>query len=154
MVTSLVFSAIAVLEYGLLFGTWVVGRNVGLLLLIMVLTIPSIYGIGVTFGSLVIRVQEASNMVFLVRGIFMIFTGVSYPLAVMPGWMQTVASWLPLTYAVHALRAVTLEGATLRDLQADLTALVLFAVGLSALGYFTFHFTEKRARRSGSLGRY
>lgn len=154
LLTSLAFMAVAVLEYGVIFGTWVAGRNIGLMLLIMLLVIPSIYGIGVAFGSLVMRVQEASNMVFLVRGIFMIFTGVSYPLSVMPGWMQTVASWLPLTYAVHALRAVTLGQATWRDLQGDLTMLVLFAVGLSALGYITFRFTEKRARRSGSLGRY
>lgn len=154
LLTSLVFMAMAVLEYGLIFGTWVVGSNIGLLLLIMLLVIPSIYGIGVAFGSLVMRVQEASTMVFLVRGIFMIFTGVSYPLAVMPEWMQTVARWLPLTYAVHALRAVTLGSATWRDLQSDLITLALFAVGLSVLGYSIFTFTEKRARRSGSLGRY
>lgn len=154
LLTSLAFMAMAVLEYGLLFGTWVVGSNIGLLLLIMLLVIPSIYGIGVAFGSLVMRVQEASTMVFLVRGIFMIFTGVSYPLAVMPEWMQTVAGWLPLTYAVHALRAVTIGGATWRDLQPDLTMLALFAVILSVLGYGIFTFTEKRARRSGSLGRY
>lgn len=154
LLTSLAFMAIAVLEYGVVFGTWVAGRNIGWLLLIMLLVIPSIYGIGVAFGSLVMRVQEASNMVFLVRGIFMIFTGVSYPLSVMPGWMQTVASWLPLTYAIHALRSVTLGQATWHDLQDDLTMLVLFAIGLSALGYLTFRFTEKRARRSGSLGRY
>lgn len=154
LLTSLVFMAMAVLEYGLIFGTWVVGSNIGLLLLIMLLVIPSIYGIGVAFGSLVMRVQEASTMVFLVRGIFMIFTGVSYPLAVMPEWMQTVARWLPLTYAVHALRSVTLGSATWRDLQSDLIILALFAVGLSVLGYSIFTFTEKRARRSGSLGRY
>jgi len=154
LLTSLVFMATAVVEYGVFFGTWVAGRNIGLLLLIMLLVIPSMYGIGVAFGSLVMRVQEASNMVFLVRGIFMIFTGVSYPLAVMPAWMQSVASWLPLTYAVHALRAVTLGGATLRDIQNDLLMLALFAVSLSVLGYASFRFTEKRARRSGSLGRY
>ena len=68
--------------------------------------------------------------------------------------MQAVAAWLPLTYAVHAIRAVTLSGATLADLRYDLTMLALFAVGLSALGYWVFRFTERRARRSGSLGRY
>lgn len=154
LLTSLVFTAVAVLEYGLILGSWVGSGNVTLVLLIMLLVIPSIYGIGVIFGSLVIRFQEANTMVFLVRGIFMIFTGVSYPLTVMPGWMQNIAACLPLTYAVHAIRAVTLSGATLSDLQYDLTMLALFAVGLSVVGYWTFRFTERRARRSGSLGRY
>jgi ABC-2 type transport system permease protein len=84
----------------------------------------------------------------------MIFSGVSYPLAVMPAWMQTVAACLPLTYAVHAIRAVTLSGATLADLRNDLIILALFAVSLSAVGYWLFQFTERRARRTGSLARY
>jgi ABC-2 type transport system permease protein len=130
------------------------GNNSGLILLIMALTIPSVYGIGVAFGSLVIRFQEANTMVFLVRGLFMIFTGVAYPLAVMPDWMQTISGALPLTYAVHAIRAVTLEGATFRAIQYDLTMLLLFAVSLSVAGYAIFQFTERRARRTGSLGRY
>ncbi|MEZ4862860.1 MAG: ABC transporter permease [Caldilineaceae bacterium] len=154
MVTSLAFIFMAVVEYRLIFGTWVMGGNVGLVALIMLLTIPSVYGIGVAFASLVIRFQEANTMVFLVRGLFMIFTGVSYPLAVMPGWMQTVAGWLPLTYTVHAIRNVTLNGATLLDLRYDLTMLTLFAIGLSVAGYWIFRFTERRARRTGALGRY
>lgn len=154
LLTSLVFMVVAVVEYGLIFGNWIVGGNLALVLLIMLLVIPSIYGIGVLFGSLVIRFQEANTMVFLVRGIFMIFTGVSYPLAVIPGWMQAVAAWLPLTYAVHAIRAVTLGAATLADLRYDLTMLAIFAVGLSGIGYWVFRFTERRARRTGSLGRY
>lgn len=154
MLTSLTFIAIAVLEFRLFFGTWVIGGNVALIGLIMLLTLPSVYGIGIAFGSLVMRFQEAHTMVFLVRGIFMIFTGVSYPLAVMPQWMQTVSGWLPLTYSVHAIREVTLNGATFVDIRPDLTMLLFFGIGLSAFGYFIFRFTERRARKTGALGKY
>ena len=152
--TSLFFLAIGVLEYRLLFGVNVIGGNIGLILLILLLVIPSIYGIGVAFGSLVIRFQEAQSMVFLVRGIFMIFTGASYPLAVLPNWMQIVAAWLPLTYAIRAIRAVSLSQATLFDILPDLQMLLLFALIIPVLGFLTFRFTEKRARRSGTLGKY
>jgi ABC-2 type transport system permease protein len=154
MATSLLFLAMAVFEYRLLFGIWVVGGNIGLILLILLLVIPSIYGIGIAFGSLVIRFQEASTMVFLVRGIFMIFTGTSYPLAILPDWMQRVAAWLPLTYAIRAMRLVSLNGATLRDILPDLQMLALFAVVIPLAGYWLFQFTERRARRTGSLGKY
>lgn len=93
-------------------------------------------------------------MVFLVRGIFMIFTGSSYPLAVLPGWMQVVAAWLPLTYAIHAIRAVALSQATFVDILPDLRMLLLFAVVIPVFGYLIFRFTERRARRTGSLGKY
>ncbi len=154
MLTSLTFLAMAVLEFRLFFGIWIVGSNAGLILLIMLLSIPSVYGIGIAFGSLVMRFQEAHTMVFLVRGIFMIFTGVSYPLTVMPAWMQNVAACLPLTYSVRAIRAVALHNATLFDLRYDITMLILFGIGLSAFGYVVFQFTEKRARKTGALGKY
>ena len=154
LLTSFSVIIIATLEYRLLLGRWIIGGNGGLLLLIMLLTMPSVYGIGVIFGSLVIRIQEAQNMVFLVRGLFMIFIGVSYPLSVMPLWMQQVSAWLPLTYTVRAIRAVSLNSATFADIRADLSTLLLFAIALSLLGYLTFQFTERRARRTGALGRY
>ena len=152
--TSLFYLAVGVIEYRLFFGVSVIGGNLGLILLILFLVIPSIYGIGVAFGSLVIRFQEAHTMVFLVRGIFMIFTGSSYPLAVLPGWMQVVAAWLPLTYAIHAIRAVALSQATFVDILPDLRMLLLFAVVIPVFGYLIFRFTERRARRTGSLGKY
>ncbi len=152
--TSFFSLALGVIEYRIILGVSVIGGNPLLLLLVLLLVIPSIYGIGVAFGSLVIRFQEASALVFLVRGIFMIFTGASYPLAVLPPWMQIIAAWLPLTYAIHGIRAVVLNRATLADLRPDLVALLGFAVVMPLLGYFTFRFTERRARRTGALGRY
>jgi ABC-2 type transport system permease protein len=152
--TSLFFLTLAALEYRLFFGVNLMGHTPWLVLLILLLTIPSIYGIGIAFGSLVIRFQEASAMVFLVRGIFMIFTGASYPLTVLPDWMQTIAACLPLTYTINAIRKVALHDATLAGVWPELGMLLLFALILLPVAYGLFHFTERRARRTGSLGRY
>jgi ABC-2 type transport system permease protein len=55
-------------------------------------SIPSIYGLGFAFASVVIAAREANAFVFLVRGLVMIFCGITYPIAVPPpGWMQGVA---------------------------------------------------------------
>lgn len=151
---SLFFFTLAVIEYQLFFGINLVGSNLALVLLIVLLTIPSVYGIGVAFGSLVIRFQEANALVFLVRGIFMIFTGASYPLAVLPDWMQTVAAWLPLTHTIQAIRAVTLNDAGWFEILPELRMLALFAVTILPVAYLLFRFTERRARRTGTLGRY
>ncbi|HMN28981.1 MAG TPA: ABC transporter permease [Caldilineaceae bacterium] len=152
--TSLFFFVLAAIEYQLLFGISLVGERPGLVLLILLLTIPSIYGIGVAFGSLVIRFQEANALVFLVRGIFLIFTGASYPLTVLPDWMQRVAAWLPLTYTITAIRAVALNDAGLADILPALAMLLLFAAILLPAAYLLFRFTEQRARRTGTLGQY
>lgn len=154
LVTSLIFFAITILEFWLVFGVQLVRGNLGLALSIVVLVIPTIYGIGLAFGSLVIQFNEANAMVFLVRGIFMIFCGMTYPVSVMPGWMQAVAAWLPLTYAIRAIRAAVLTNATVAEVLPDLVWLAAFAVALPLLGYVAFYHTERQARRSGALGQH
>jgi len=152
--TALIFLVVTITEFRLIFGVRLLDGNLWLLLLILILVIGSIYGIGMLFASLVLRFKEANAMVFLVRGIFMVFCGITYPLAVLPDWMRQVAAVLPLTYAMRATRAVSLNHASFAEVLPDLQALALFGVILPALGVVVFHFTERRARRTGSLGQY
>lgn len=154
LATSLVFLTVAMLEFWLFFGVRLWSGNSAALLLVIALIIPMIYGIGIAFGSLVIRFKEANAMVFLVRGLFMIFCGITYPIGILPQWMQSIAAYLPLTYAIRDMRAIILGSATLADLLPDLQKLALFAIILPALGCLIFLRTERRARRSGTLGQY
>ncbi len=154
LLVSVVFLAVSLLEFRLVFGVHVLGGNLGLALLALLLTIPTIHGIGVAFASLVLRFKEANAMVFLVRGLFMIFCGITFPLAVLPGWMQSVAAALPLTYSIRALRGAMLTGATFEQLRGDLLALALFAIASPLAGYALFAVVERGARRRGDLGQY
>lgn len=154
LLVSVVFLAVSLLEFRLAFGVHVLGGNLGLALLALLLTIPTIHGIGVAFASLVLRFKEANAMVFLVRGLFMIFCGITFPLAVLPGWMQSVAAALPLTYSIRALRGAMLTGATFEQLRGDLLALALFAIASPLAGYALFAVVERGARRRGDLGQY
>jgi ABC-2 type transport system permease protein len=152
--TSLFFLAMTVIECRLLLGIHLLSGNVPLTLLIVLLLIPSIYGIGLAFASLVIRFKEANTMVFFVRGIFMIFCGMSYPLEVLPTWMQHIAAFLPLTYATRGIRKAALANADWADLQGDLGVLALFALVLPVAGGLAFRYAERRARQTGALGQY
>jgi ABC-2 type transport system permease protein len=154
LAVSLLFLSISLLEFRLIFGVQVTGGNVGLALLVLLLVIPTIHGIGVAFASLVLRFKEANAMVFLVRGVFMIFCGITYPIAVLPAWMQSVAAALPLTYAIRDIRAVILANATFAEIRSDLLVLAAFALVMPLLGYTLFYLTERRSRRTGDLGQY
>src|SRR3954454_4091523 len=151
---SLLFLAVSLLEFRVIFGVRLASSNIGLGLLVVALLIPTIHGIGVAFASLVLRFKEANAMVFLVRGVFMIFCGITYPIAVLPAWMQGVAAALPLTYAIRDIRAVLLVGATFADIRADLLILAAFALITPLVGYLIFYLTERRSRRTGDLGQY
>ncbi len=153
--TSLMMLAVSVIEFRLFLGVRLVNASSAPpLLLIVLLLIPSIYGLSLTFASLVIRFKEANSMVYLVRGVFAIFCGAAYPMAVLPEWMKRVSAILPMTYAVRSIRAVGLAGATYGDILPDLQMLTIFAIILPILGYVAFHLAERRSRRTGELGQY
>jgi len=154
LATSLFCLAVSAVEFRLIYGIRLASGNPALLALVFLLVIPIIYGIGITFASLVLRFKEANALVFLVRGVFMIFCGLTFPIEVLPGWMRSVAACLPLTYAIRDIRAAILTNVTLAELMPDLTILAGFALAMPALGYILFLATERRSRRTGDLGQY
>ena len=111
-------------------------------------------GLGFAFASLVITLKEANAFVFLVRGLVMIFCGITFPISLLPGWMQSVAAWLPQTYMIHGMRAAAFANASLTDLWPDLMALILFGAFWLTIGYLLFTWMERRARQSGAIGQY
>ncbi len=153
LITTCVFLIVSGLEFALVFGVRYNG-NPGLILLMLLAGIPSIYGVGFAFASLVITAKEANAFVMLVRGLVMVFCGITFPISVLPGWMRAVANWLPPTYIIHGMRAAALGGANFQGLIPDLVPLVLLGVGWLALGYLLFTLMERRARRTGSMGQY
>lgn len=147
------FMMVSAVEFALIFGVRLNGNPL-LALLVILASIPSIYGLGMAFASLVIAVKEAQNFVFLVRGAVMIFCGVTFPVALLPGWMQGVASFLPQTYTMRAFRNAALANASFADLAPDLLALLGFGAFLMAAGYLLFVRMERRSRRTGAIGQY
>jgi ABC-2 type transport system permease protein len=153
IVSMLMFITITAVEFGLLFNVRLNGSP-WMILLMMLAAIPSIYGLGFAFASLVITVKEANAFVFLIRGLVMIFCGITFPVSLLPGWMQSVAGWLPQTYLIHGMRAAAFSNAGLRELAPDLIPLLLFGTFWLVVGYFTFLWMERRARRTGAIGQY
>jgi ABC-2 type transport system permease protein len=140
-------------EYRLLFGVRLNGSP-WLTLLAFVAAVPAVYGLGMAFASVVLRAREANAFVFLVRGLVMLFCGITYPVSILPGWMQAVSAWLPPTYAIRSMRNAALGGADLAGLLPDLLPLLALGALWLALGYLAFDWMDRRTRRSGALGQY
>lgn len=153
LVSMGIFLLASALEFALIFGLRLNGSP-WLLLLVMLAGIPSIYGLAFTFASLVITVKEANSFVYLVRGLVMVFCGITFPVALLPGWMQGVSRWLPQTYLIQGARLAALEGAGLAELRPVLASLVVFGLFWLCLGYLIFMWMERRARKTGAIGQY
>ena len=153
IISMAMFILITAIEFGLIFGVKLHG-SIWLVLLVMLASIPAVYGLGFAFASLVITLKEANAFVFLVRGLVMIFCGITFPISLLPGWMQSVAAWLPQTYMIHGMRSAAFGNASLMDLWPDLKALILFGAFWLTTGYLLFTWMERRARQSGAIGQY
>jgi ABC-2 type transport system permease protein len=153
MVTMLTFLAVAAVEFGLFFGVRLNGSP-WLVLLMILIGMPSIYGLAMTFASLVIAAKEAQNFVMLVRGLVMIFCGITFPVNILPEWMQAVAKWMPQTYMIEGVRQAALGGATFSDLLPMIGILLGFGLFWVTAGYLFFNRMERRARQTGAIGQY
>jgi ABC-2 type transport system permease protein len=153
LLSMLLMLVVSALEYALFFGVRFSG-SLWLTLLVILVAIPSIYGLGFAFASVVITAREANAFVFLVRGVVMIFCGITFPVTLLPGWMRTVAGWLPQTYIIHAVRSAALSTEGVAAILPDLKVLVLFGVFWLTAGYFLFNWMERRARQTGAIGQY
>src|SRR6266511_3672138 len=141
LLSMLMFLTVSAIEFVLVLGVQFQG-SLWLTLLAILAAIPSVYGLGFAFASLVITVKEANAFVFLVRGIVMIFCGITFPVSILPGWMQSIANWLPQTYLIHGMRAAAFSNAGIRELTPDLIPLLLFGAFWLVVGYFTFLWME------------
>jgi ABC-2 type transport system permease protein len=153
LLIAMIFLIISFIEYALFYGIPFRGNPL-VVLLVLLAAIPSIYGLGFAFASLVITAREAQNFVMLVRGLVMIFCGTTYPIYIMPTWMQGIAKLLPQTYIIHAFRNAILEKANLATLLPDLSILSLFGIFWLVTGGLLFTWMERRARKSGAIGQY
>mgnify|MGYP000096964727 CR=1 FL=1 len=153
LVTNLIFVIVSLIEFKIFFNFNFAGSPL-LAFLVLILSIPSIYGIGFIFSSLVIWAKEINSMVFLVRGIISIFCGITYPLTVLPNWMKSISKIIPMTHTINALRSVIAAGANLHDISYEIKFLILSGIILMILGILSFSYTQNKAKATGSLGHY
>lgn len=153
MAMMVVMLTLAAVEFNLFLGVQYNG-SLWLVLLTILLAVLPIYGIGFVFASLVIYAKEANAFVFLVRGIVMVFAGVTYPVSITPMWMQTVSKWIPQSYIMSAFRKAALGGADFNALKGEFTAIIGFGIFWLITGYLTFKWMEKKTHRTGSIGYY
>ncbi len=149
----LFFLLIGGLEFVLLLGVRFHLHPLGTLAAVA-LTVPWVYGLGMAFAAMVLWVKEAQAMVYFVRAVFLVFAGMTFPVAVLPDWMRAVAAWLPLTRSIAALRMALLEQAPPIDLAPDLVFLAWTGIVLLGTGYIAFQAVDRLARRTGGLAHH
>lgn len=143
----------------LLAGGWLLGvqMTVGALpaaLLILTLIVLAHLGIGLLSGAMVLAFRTAGPLSRLVLVASSLLGGVYYPTHVVPSWLQSISSVLPLSYGLRALRPVLLQGAPMSAVAPDLLVLIGETAFLLLVGVGAFSVAFRYARRQGTLAQY
>jgi ABC-2 type transport system permease protein len=123
---------------------------------VVLLIIASISFIGIGMMTAVLPLispEKGTQLGFVAQGVLLVVSGVYYPVSVLPGWMQAIATISPATYALRGCRAAILEGAGLTDLWSDIWPLLVIGVVSIPLGLWTFRSGERYAKKHGKLKR-
>ena len=155
---SYLMTTLRVVVY-LLIGTLILGvdlgqGNFGAALLILVLTVISFGSLGIIAAGFIMVLKQGNPVTWVFGTTASLLGGVYYPVDVMPVWMQRLADFLPVTYALRGMRLALLQGASFSTLQSDILALTGFCVFLLPLSLLAFRFAVRRARADGSLTHY
>jgi ABC-2 type transport system permease protein len=127
---------ILVLAVGL-FGVTIHG-NILLVFALLLLGVFSFVGLGIVITSFTKDQETAQMLMMTIMFPMMFLSGIFFPVQQMPWFMQSIAKFLPLTYASDALRKVMVLGADIPAISTELIVLVAFGVVMTAIAVPVF----------------
>lgn len=143
----------------ILFGIFLFKINFGNInwastLVVLLLTVTSFSGLGILSASFIMVFKRGNPVNWLISNLEGLIGGVYFPITVMPIWLQFAARFLPITYAIQAIQLAVYRGFTVAQLSKEIGFLLLFSCVLLPLGFASFKYALKRARRQASLLQY
>ena len=142
--------ALSVLQMLGLFGLGIVlfdlqiAGSMTALLLIMVTFAVAMLGFGMTITALSRTSLQLNTFANLGGMVFAIVGGAMVPIAVLPGWVQTVAQLTPVYWAMQGFLGVVLEGEGVIDALPATLVLMAFAAVFMGIAALRFRFEETK----------
>lgn len=132
---GLVQSGVIIVAAILLFDVMIVGNVLLALLVVFVLGVGN-QGLGFMLSSFARNEFQAIQFLPLILFPSLLLSGVFWPLEAVPALLRPVSRFVPLTYAVEALRSVMIRGWSVDGIWFELTVLIGFAVAMLFLSTY------------------
>ncbi len=123
------------------------------LMALPVLTLVTVttFALATFLGALVLRAMGTRNVVSnIVYLTMMAICGVNVPVEFWPNWVEVVASLLPLTHGLKAIRAI-FDGATLPTTVPQILAEAIVGASWFAVAVLAFRHFVNSGRRDGTI---
>jgi ABC-2 type transport system permease protein len=147
--TALVLG-VAMLAFDLDLGN----ANYAAALVVLAVCSISLVGFGVVAAVMpLLSPEKGQQVTYIVSALLLLVSGVYYPVSVLPGWMQAMATFSPVTYGLEGSRAALQQGAGVAELWGNIWPLLVMGAVFVPLGIWVFHLGERYAKRTGKLKR-
>ena len=123
------------------------------ILLVMLLLVVGLYGMAIALAGVTLQIKESRSLVHTIEYLFYLFSPIRYPVGIHP-LISMVSVFIPLTYALIAIRGVWLLNQSVSVLWKYVGILALLDIIFIVGGYSIFYFMEKRVRKSGAVSQY
>ncbi len=152
MTTTLVRATAITVTGVWLFNIPIQPTSWSMLVAVFLLTLAALYGLGMMFASLfLLWGREAWHMVNLLQEPIYLLSGTNFPVAIFPKAVGVVASIIPLTAGMDAMRQLLFQRQGLFPVWVE----VLVLAGLASVFIFTAHrclrYLERRSKQEGKL---
>ena len=126
----------------------------GALALTLLLVVVVFSSLGLAFASFILLFKRGDPLTWALSSASQLLGGVLFPVTVLPGWLERLAFFLPITHALEVLRHVLIGGASIGEMGAPLLTLAGFAVVLVPAAWLCVSWGLDRAKVVGGLAEY
>ncbi len=150
LIASLVMGLIIGAKFNLTLGSALAAA------ILTVLLIASHMVVGVLGAGAILKLKQGDPIVWAFTWLTQLFSGVLYPLGLLPGYLQWVGAVFPLTFSLDGLRRCLMNGEDLTSIAilGDAAKLVVFIVVMLPVSLWVFKVAYDSTRREGALGQY
>ena len=153
---GLLFTFIQLIVVGSFFHLDLSHANYGTAVFMLLAGSISFIGFGIAASVLpLLFTERGSQMSYIVRAVLLLVSGVYYPVSVLPGWMQPLASISPATYVLNGLRAALLRNQVIwsAEIWSYTWPLIITGIVSIPISIYIFKIAERYAKRTGKLKR-
>jgi ABC-2 type transport system permease protein len=123
-------------------------------LVILFVSLASFASFGIISAAFTIVFKRSDPVMRFITQIAFVFSGVFFPIEILPPWLRVISYLLPFTYAFRALRGALMGGASLSDLAQEIAILIGFAVVFIPLSIWALRYAIRRMKDTGELMHY
>lgn len=136
--------AVGLMSVGLLFAVAItlfklnIQGDIPSLIVLIILGTVVIFGIGLAVGGWAKNENQAAPLANIITFPLMFLSGSFFPRFLMPEWLQTVSTYLPLTPVIDGARLIIAEGQNIAGIMPQISLLLVWLVVVYLVAFRVF----------------